>query len=199
MKREVNAQEPALTAVVNEFRAPIRVLLGVAKELKMIPSTSNNALRISEISNTIEQQSTRLLTLMNHLSVMVKANPFPLAEDAVPVADPSADFMQQFRDAIIASMSEKGSTVEGIAQLLLLSPSQLRHKMSAFTTMTPKKYMMKVRMEVAYKMLHEHPSMKISAIAERCGFYDLSHFIRFYKETYGVTPAADMASLRTLS
>ena len=34
-------------------------------------------------------------------------------------------------------------------------------------------------------------SKKLSVIAERYGFYDLPHFIRIYKEAYGITPGRE--------
>ena len=81
--------------------------------------------------------------------------------------------------------------IETIAAELCITPSQLRRKMNAITGMPPKKYIMKIRMDQARKMLHQNPELKLATIAEQCGFYDHSHFIRLYKETYGTTPAAD--------
>ena len=192
MKREVKAQESKLTAVMDEFRAPVRVLLGVARELKVTsPTTLRAKLSIvREISDTIEQQAMRLLALVDQLSVLTKENPLSAMDEMMPTAGLSTDFMQTFHDAIIATMSEGDCTVEGIAQLLMLSPSQLRRKLSSFTELSPKRYIMKVRMEVAHEMLQRNPDAKIASIAERCGFYDLSHFVRCYKDTYGITPAA---------
>jgi len=108
-----------------------------------------------------------------------------------PFTDQSTDFMQRVHDAVIQSMPGGTCTVENIAEKLYISPSQLRRKMITLTGLPPKKYIMKVRMDVAHELLHNHPDMKIASIAEQCGFYDLSHFIRFYKETYGTTPTAD--------
>lgn len=109
----------------------------------------------------------------------------------IPFTAQSTDFMQHVHDTIIHTMTEGPCTVETIAEKLCVSPSQLRRKMNAITGIPPKKYIIKVRMEMAHDLLQHHPNMKIAHIAERCGFYDLSHFIRFYKETYGTTPAAD--------
>ena len=40
-------------------------------------------------------------------------------------------------------------------------------------------------------MLHRNPGIKLVEIADHWGFSDLPHFIRLYKEGYGITPAAD--------
>jgi len=54
--------------------------------------------------------------------------------------------------------------------------------------MSPKRYIIRRRLEDAHQEILQHPERKLSVIAERYGFYDLSHFTRLYKEAYGVTP-----------
>ena len=108
-----------------------------------------------------------------------------------PFTSHSAEFIDRVRDAILRQMSQGNMDVDSIAAELCLSPSQLRRKMNAITGMPPKKFIMKVRMDAANEMMRQHPDMKLSDIAEKCGFYDLSHFIRLYKEAYGTTPAAE--------
>ena len=103
----------------------------------------------------------------------------------------SETFIQKVNEAIIRTMPQRNSTVETIAQELCITPSQLRRKMNAITGMAPKKYIMKTRLEYARDMLHRNPGIKLVEIADHCGFSDLPHFIRLYKEAYGITPAAD--------
>lgn len=103
----------------------------------------------------------------------------------------SEAFIQHVRETVLRLMPKGNCDIETIAAELCITPSQLRRKMNAITGMPPKKYIMKIRMDQARKMLHQNPELKLATIAEQCGFYDHSHFIRLYKETYGTTPAAD--------
>ena len=103
----------------------------------------------------------------------------------------SEAFIQHVRETVLRLMPHGNCDIESIAAELCITPSQMRRKMNAITGMPPKKYIMKIRMEQARQMLRKQPELKLSTIAEQCGFYDHSHFIRLYKETYGITPAAD--------
>ena len=103
----------------------------------------------------------------------------------------SEDFIQKVHEAIIRTMPQRNCTVETIAQELCITSSQLRRKMNSITGIAPKKYIMKVRLEYARDLLHRNQGIKLVEIADQCGFSDLPHFIRLYKEAYGITPAAD--------
>ena len=82
----------------------------------------------------------------------------------------------------------KGS-VENIASELCLSPSQLRRKLKAITGITPKDYILREQLEMARDMLLRHPERTTTDVAERCGFYDLAHFIHAFQKAYDTTPA----------
>ena len=103
----------------------------------------------------------------------------------------SGEFIQKVQETIVRTMPQGNCTVDMIAKELCITPSQLRRKMNAITGMPPKKYIMKTRLEYARDLLQRRPDTKLVEIAERCGFSDLPHFIRLYKEAYGTTPAAD--------
>lgn len=100
----------------------------------------------------------------------------------------SASFIQRFNAALEHQLSIGNTDVESLATELCISASQLRRKMNAITGMSPKRYIIRRRLEDAHQEILQHPERKLSVIAERYGFYDLSHFTRLYKEAYGVTP-----------
>ena len=112
-------------------------------------------------------------------------------EKSAAFAQLSGNFMDEVHATTLRLLSEGSCSVEAIAAQLYVTPSQLRRKMNAITGISPKKYIMKVRMEMARELLLTYPEIKIATIAERCGFTDHSHFIRLYKETYGTTPSVD--------
>lgn len=127
---------------------------------------------------------------MNKTELNTAANQEEEAAKAAFTAASEA-FIQHVRETVLRLMPQGNCDIETIAAELCITPSQMRRKMNAITGMPPKKYIMKIRMDQARRMLHQNPELKLATIAEQCGFYDHSHFIRLYKETYGTTPAAD--------
>ena len=103
----------------------------------------------------------------------------------------STSFVRQFEEVFQRQLATGNADVESIAAELCISTSQLRRKMNVITGMSPKKYIMRMRLEQAHKEIQQFPNKKLSVIAERCGFYDLPHFIRIYKEAYGITPGRE--------
>ena len=110
--------------------------------------------------------------------------------EAVPssFAGPSTSFVDNVRQTVIELMSKHQSDVEHVASAMNLSPFQLRTKLTATTGVTPKKYILSVRLDVARQMLIDNPERTMADIAERCGFYDKSHFIKHFRETFGMNP-----------
>jgi len=63
---------------------------------------------------------------------------------------------------------------------------------------SPREYLLRCRLDVARERLLSAPEdMKIAAIALDCGFTDLAHFSRKYRETFGELPSATRRRRRT--
>lgn len=58
----------------------------------------------------------------------------------------------------------------------------------AETGLPPRQYTKLVKLEAAKELL-EHSYLRVKQIAYRVGFMDNSHFVRDFKNAYGVTPA----------
>lgn len=54
----------------------------------------------------------------------------------------------------------------------------------------PKTAIDNIRFQGALRMMMEHPCVPIAEVAQRCGYYDQSHFTKTFKKYVGVTPAA---------
>ncbi|WP_321003849.1 helix-turn-helix transcriptional regulator [Eisenbergiella porci] len=52
------------------------------------------------------------------------------------------------------------------------------------------RYLLRIRMEQAARLLKENPGEKVYKIAERTGFVSSKHFIAVFKKYYGTTPSA---------
>lgn len=78
-------------------------------------------------------------------------------------------------------------SVAGLAELALVSVRQLERKFVAAFAVTPKQYLLKVRVSAACRML-AGGATSLADIAADCGFYDQSAFTRYFHQLMGVTP-----------
>ena len=68
-----------------------------------------------------------------------------------------------------------------------LYSTQFNVRFRELLRMSPSEYMLKLRIEIAQKLLNTS-NMSITAITAEAGFYDQSHFIKRLKKATRVTP-----------
>lgn len=74
-----------------------------------------------------------------------------------------------------------------LARLAGLSVSQLDRRFKRLFQMTPREFVLRVRLNAACRMLASTED-SITDIALRTGFYDQSHFTKHFRRQIGVTP-----------
>jgi transcriptional regulator GlxA family with amidase domain len=75
-----------------------------------------------------------------------------------------------------------------IARAVNLSPAHLRYLFKAETGMSVMQYQKRLRLEEARRLL-ENTFLSGKEIMNRIGITDESHFVRDFKQSYGMTPA----------
>ena len=103
----------------------------------------------------------------------------------------SEEFVERLRQVVAEQLPKGKVEVEDIAKQLFISPSHLRRKMNAITGMPPKKYIQKMQLEMARELLSKYPEKTITEVADACGFYDHSHFLDAYRDTFGKAPRSE--------
>ena len=78
-------------------------------------------------------------------------------------------------------------TVTGLAERFFISPCHLTHSFKEQVGYSPKQYLRLLRLAYA-KELMETTDLPVAEAAVRAGFADVNHFIRSFRETYGVPP-----------
>ena len=68
-----------------------------------------------------------------------------------------------------------------------MSRKQLRSRVMSITGLTPVAYVLQVRLNYARHMISTDNS-PMSVIATKCGFQNLSHFSKSFKQQFGVSP-----------
>ena len=87
------------------------------------------------------------------------------------------------------------SNVE-LAKYLGISEGYLRRQFQIHYRVTPKQYILVVRIRKAKQMLIDTP-FTVTAIAEECGFSSVYHFCRAFRQRTGKTPTQYAAENRT--
>jgi AraC-like DNA-binding protein len=106
-------------------------------------------------------------------------------EDAVSGAEDDA-LMQAI--AYINEYYYTGITISELATMSRLSRSSFIRKFNAICKMSPAAYIKKRRIE-ASEILLTSTSLSIADIAEKCGFYDASHFTKIFVQEKNVSPS----------
>lgn len=82
---------------------------------------------------------------------------------------------------------EKNITLSYLSDMANLAPNYFLRLFKKETGITPKEYILQIRLEHARSLLSGTTS-KITTIASECGFNDTSYFSLFFKKRFGKTP-----------
>jgi len=78
-------------------------------------------------------------------------------------------------------------TISKLAKLANMSESNLIRRFKMETGQTPAKYLHTIRLQKAKKLLHIK-SYTVTDVALACGFAEISHFSKSFKNAYGISP-----------
>src|SRR5882757_2293079 len=102
-----------------------------------------------------------------------------------PHYDPRIETVLDFVD----SARSQEISIEAAASVVFLSPSRFRHLFKEQVGMSFHAYLIRLRMErVRYMLRTSH--LTVGQIAEMLDIQDLSHLMRDFKRTYGISPGA---------
>lgn len=96
-------------------------------------------------------------------------------------------FINRLVDVIHAQMSKEDINIDHIAAAMSLSRKQLRARVMSLTGLTPVAYILQVRLNYARHLIASE-DLSLTAIASKCGFQNLSHFSKAFKQQFGTSP-----------
>ena len=79
-------------------------------------------------------------------------------------------------------------SLEDFARLSHRSLSTFKRDFRKYYNQSPSKWLLRKRLQYAAVLL-QNPALNVSQVALDCGFEDLSHFSRVFKESFGKSPA----------
>lgn len=93
-------------------------------------------------------------------------------------------------DAYLCAHFTESITPQSLCQELNLSHSKLYRLTRQLYGCGISQQIRKLRMELARQLLLDHPEMRISRIAEECGYTDYNYFIAVFSQTTGQSPGS---------
>ena len=106
-------------------------------------------------------------------------------------------FMSRLIDVIRAQITKEDIEVEHIAAAMSLSRKQLRSRVMALTGITPVALILQVKLNYARRLISTE-NTSLTVIANKCGFQNLSHFSKAFKQQFGVTPTQFRKNLESM-
>ena len=97
------------------------------------------------------------------------------------------DFINRLVEVIHAQLALEDIDMNHIAAAMSLTPKQLRTRVMSITGLTPVAYILQVRLNYARHIIASDDS-SLTTVAAKCGFQNLSHFSKAFKQQFGVSP-----------
>lgn len=100
---------------------------------------------------------------------------------------PDEYFISRMEDILALHISEPDFSVEEMAREMAMSRAAFFRKVKESAGTTPYRLMMSIRLNKAAQLL-SGGSSSINEVSRMVGIKDTSHFIRLFKDTFGLTP-----------
>ncbi|UCD29272.1 MAG: AraC family transcriptional regulator [Planctomycetota bacterium] len=134
------------------------------------------------------ESETKLKLYINELIIAVMEM---LQRKQIPL-DAHLSTSQRAVEMFLTALSEHVDhdwNLNGMADQCGLSRSQFSTYCKQITNMTPIEYLTHCRLEVAAKLLQEHPEMSITEVAFACGFNSSQYFATIFQFRNGCSPS----------
>lgn len=170
---------------------PIIILTGIAEEDTAIEYLNNGVDDYLTKPTKIEYLRAKINNLLNQRK-FVLANTVTVSNDTDFIEDP---LLTKVKSYVINNL-ESEILIADLSNYLNCSVSTLERKIKSITSYTPKRFISRIKIAEARKMIENNPSLNIMEIAYKTGFNSPSYFIRNYKLEYGISPHKDKKNLK---
>ena len=112
----------------------------------------------------------------------------PTKETTKKITTYDQEFLKKVTNLIQEQVAAENLSVEGVANQLFISRSQLHRKLKALTGSSPNEFIRNYRLDYSLNLL-KNKNIKISQVAYEVGFSDEKYFSRRFKERFGFSPS----------
>ena len=128
---------------------------------------------------TLQDQSAELLRQNQNLV----AETIHISED---MTENDKEFLSELSKVIYAEIEKGVTDIDSIAAKMHTNTGTLRRRLAQTVGITPKAYLLQMRMSKAKHLLQNYRDMTIAEVADKCGYSQLPNFTRAFKNYYGV-------------
>lgn len=177
----------SLFKVEPAMREHYRSKLHLSLKKKELEELQPLLIAISNESNNTSYESAMITTNLSIILIVKLCGLYSgaLKENARLRDDTDEAFMSSI--AYIYENYYRGLRIGELAERARMSRSSYLRRFKEFTDTSPGAFIQKLRTEAAAGLLSS-TALSVGAIAEETGFYDTPHFIRVFREQYGVSP-----------
>jgi YesN/AraC family two-component response regulator len=112
----------------------------------------------------------------------------PPGADAPDMSQPDQEWLENFEAYIRDNISDDALTITFLAQEFAMSESTLFRQVTRLTGLSPKQYLLEVRLDTARQMLENRVHRTVAWVAAKAGFSNARTFTRNFKERFGKLP-----------
>lgn len=163
---------------------PIPLSVNIEKKFQKIDTYLSYALDSFKANDT-DLALLNLACFQTILYSMLNAQS-PNFQQLISQKPPTKNFMQEIKNYLEHNFSET-INLEELSRKYLLSHSSLTKNFKLSYGMTPKEYLINIRIQKAADLLTTS-NYQISSIASFCGFLSPAHFTMRFREFFGVSP-----------
>lgn len=196
-KDELFQREEAVRTLQGELRQKTEELNRLEKAAQEREATLQE---MQKLQSQDEMQPVKVLPEETLEEVLTEASTEVAAEKEIVTADNSS--AEVYTEAMMRGMFDRAK-YEIMSRKLYLRPDFSREELmelahipwnkfaglfKKYTGMSFSKYINKLRLEYATRLMEQHPEYSVEAIAEKCGISSSTTFYRLFLEEYGMTP-----------
>lgn len=150
---------------------------------------ADNVLVKPFISDELKLVADHLVNQRSHLRDQLAQNNKDSSRgtQSIEMSRDDREFIRKLVEVIHAQLAKDDIDMEHIAAALSISRRQLRTRVMSITGLTPVAFVLQVRLNYARRMITAEDT-PLTTIAGRCGFPNLSHFSKAFKQQFGVSP-----------
>ena len=104
-------------------------------------------------------------------------------------SDADREWLEAFEAFVQKNLSSDILSVTMLAHEFAMSESTLLRQLKRLTGLTPKKYLIEMRLDKARHLLEEGPYASVDRVAREVGYYDVRNFSKSFAKRYGKTPS----------
>ena len=176
-----------------ERRERMILIMYIVSAVVLIALAIMSIVFISRRHKRKEQKYEQDITSLQDQSAELLRQNQNLVAETIHISDDMTEndkeFLAELSKVIYDELEHGVADVDSIAAKMHTNTGTLRRRLAQTVGITPKAYLLQMRMNKAKHLLQNYRDMTIAEVADKCGYSQLPNFTRAFKNYYGVMPS----------